>query len=153
MAKAGRKPGSTKTGGRDFAPGQSGNPNGRPRLPPELKAIQALSPSYIKMIIAKFSRMTKGEMGSFLMQPPEQGGPNMMEIMIGSIIAKAAQDGDYNRLNFLLDRAIGKVKEQVDLNVAQKVVYRTTMTDDGRLLQDILREDAIEAEAREVKPS
>lgn len=149
MAKPGRKPGTPKTGGRDFKPGQSGNPAGKPPMPPELKAIKALTPGFVKMIIAKFARMSKEEMGQLLMKPPgSEGAPNMMEIMIGSIVAKAAQDGDYSRLNFLLDRSIGKVKEQVDITVAPKMIYKTTMTNDGRLLQDLLKdEDVLEVEA------
>lgn len=142
----GRKPGPQAHTSTQFKPGQSGNPKGRPVLPPEVKAIQALSPEYVKKIISKFSHMSKEEMRDFLQKGPDDpNGPNMMEIMIGSIVAKAAQDGDYTRLNFLLDRSIGRVKETIDVSLAPRINYQTTMEADGRLLQELVKEE-IEAE-------
>jgi hypothetical protein len=35
----------------------------------------------------------------------------MLEVMVASIMARAAKDGDYSRLEFLLARSIGKVKD------------------------------------------
>jgi len=146
MATPGRKRGTPKTPGSGFVPGVSGNPNGRPKQPPEIRAIKSLSPEYVKKIISKFSQMSKEEMGTFLrLGPDDPGGPNMMEIMIGSIVAKAAQDGDYTRLNFLLDRSIGRVKETIDVSLAPRINYQSTMEADGRMLQELVKEE-IEAE-------
>lgn len=143
---AGRKPGPQAKPGTRFKPGQSGNPAGRKKLPPEIQAINSLTPEYVKKIISKFSQMSKEEMGTFLrLGPDDPGGPNMMEIMIGSIVAKAAQDGDYTRLNFLLDRSIGRVKETIDVSLAPRINYQTTMEADGRMLQELVKEE-IEAE-------
>jgi hypothetical protein len=41
----------------------------------------------------------------------------MIEIMIASVMSKAAKDGDYARLDFLLTRSVGKVKEEIEQTV------------------------------------
>jgi hypothetical protein len=129
-----------KTGGRNFQKGVSGNPNGRPKLPPEIKQIQKMSPTFVRAMINKLSRMTKDELAIHLKDPKTP----VLEVTLGSIYAKAIKDGDYMRLNFLLDRTIGKVKEEVDISVTPQITYRTAMTEDGRLLQEVIR-DGIES--------
>lgn len=122
-----------------FKPGQSGNPNGRPRLPQALRDIQKISPAYVKGIIAKLSRMSRDEMGEWLQTPINLGGPNNMEMMVASIIHKAIVDGDHTKLNFLLDRTIGKVVEEKKVQI-EAVTYKTTVRDDGALLQEVVAE-------------
>ena len=39
----------------------------------------------------------------------------MIEITVASIFAKAAKDGDYSRLEFLLSRTIGKVTDKMEI--------------------------------------
>lgn len=131
-----------KTGGRNFQKGVSGNPNGRPKLPPEIKQIQKMSPTFVRAMINKLSRMTKDELATHLKDPKTP----VLEVTLGSIYAKAIKDGDYMRLNFLLDRTIGKVKDEVDISLTPQITYKTSMTEDGRLLQEVIR-DGIEPPA------
>jgi len=119
-----------------FAPGSRGNPLGRPKLPAELKAITRLSPAILKTIIARISLMTHTQLKMHI----ETGNFTMIENTIASIIEKAMMDGDHSRLNFLLDRAIGKVVEERRIQI-QPVTYKTTVLPDGGLIQELMREE------------
>lgn len=119
--------------------GESGNPAGRPCLPAEIRAIKKLSPAYVRQVIAKLARMDREQMVNWLQTPLKLGGPNNLELMVASIIVKATTDGDHTKLNFLLDRSIGKVVEERKVQLEQ-VRYRTTIRADGALMQEVLRE-------------
>ena len=133
-------PAQKKTRGRPFKKGESGNPKGRPPMPAEMREIKKLSPQYLKTIIAKLSRMTPEEMMTWVKEPEDRTDvPNNMEVMIASIIHKAITDGDHNKLNFLLDRTIGKVVEEKKVQI-QPVKYITKVSEDGGLLQEVIQE-------------
>lgn len=93
-------------GGKRFQPGQSGNPGGRPKLPEELRKIKELHAEEVKRLFAKYARMTKEEVHAAL---NDQKTP-IFEMVIASGLVKAVKEGDYTRLNFILDRTIGKPK-------------------------------------------
>lgn len=122
-----------------FKPGNNANPTGRPKLPLEIREIKKLSPAYVRQVIAKLSRMGPDELLSWLETPFAAGGPNNLEHMVASIIRKSAIDGDQNRLNFLLDRSIGKVVEQKVVTL-QPVEYITSVRPDGALVQAVINE-------------
>lgn len=90
--------------------GVSGNPGGFPALPPELKAIKALTASEVNRRIAKYARMTRAELDAAL---KDKATP-MLEVCIAKVFVTSAALGDYSRLNFLLDRAIGKAPVIID---------------------------------------
>lgn len=77
--------------------GQSGNVSGKPK--------QLLTKDKVKSIMGKFASMTKAELEAIEKNPKS----TMMEIMVASIITQAIRTGDYSRLNFILDRSIGRV--------------------------------------------
>lgn len=56
--------------------------------------------------MGRFWNMTRDDLRSVV----ENQKSTMGEIMVASVMAKAAKDGDYARLSFLLDRAIGRAK-------------------------------------------
>lgn len=124
-----------KTGGRDFRPGVSGNPGGRKPMSPEMKAVRKLTPSYIQTLISRFLRMSREEFQRYL----SFGDPNIAEIAVSAIIAKAISEGDYMRLDFLLDRVIGRVIDQP--TQMQSVRYRTTVRPDGTLIREVVEEE------------
>ena len=128
-----------KTGGRDFKKGQSGNPKGRPPMPEDLRQIKKLSPALIRNIIAKLSRMSRIELEKHI----KQSTTPMLEATIGNVYHKALVNGDYMRMNFLLDRTIGKVKDEIDMNLKPVITYKTTMSDDGRMLQDVIEGELV----------
>lgn len=80
-----------------FKPGNPGG--GRPK--------GLLTASEISALIGRFWRYTRDELQAVVNNPKSTMG----EIMVASIMARAAKDGDYSRLEGLLARGIGKVKE------------------------------------------
>ena len=80
-----------------FKPGQSGNPGGKPK--------QLLTKDKVKGILGRFADMTREDLQAIVTNPKS----TMLEIMVASIMVKAAKDGDFSRLNFILDRSIGRV--------------------------------------------
>ena len=95
--------------GKPFKPGNTLG-KGRPPIPPDLLYVQKLTPDHVQRVFAKFSHMNREELQAVLTSPDA----SMLEIMVGSVIAKAAKEGDQARFNFLLDRMVGKVKDVVE---------------------------------------
>lgn len=90
---------------RPWKPGQSGNPGGMPRVPNHLRGIASLTQLEVVKVVSKYARMTRAELQVAAIDP----NTPMLEVAIASVFAQSAKNGDYSRLSFLLDRAIGKV--------------------------------------------
>jgi len=88
-----------------WKPGQSGNPSGKPK--------GLLTVDDVKAMMYRFWRMSADELLMFLQDPKAPMG----ELMIASVMARAVKDGDFSRLAFLLDRSVGKVKEEIEQTV------------------------------------
>lgn len=96
-----------KTGGRNFLPGQCPNPNGRPKMPPELKEAKKLTQTQIEIALTQFLAMDDKQLRAIIKDPKS----TRLQAIIASIVDKAIKIGDQQRLDFLLNRIIGKVKE------------------------------------------
>lgn len=103
-----------KTGGRNFPKGVSGNPDGRPVLPP---------------IVKQFRRLTKEiveDVGSIILEANESAlfeivhDPNSSALKkwIASAALNGMQIGDMDSLDKLLNRIIGKASEKKDVTDA-----------------------------------
>jgi len=90
---------------KPWKPGQSGNPSGNAPIPAPLRGIASLSQHEVTKVVSKYARMTRAE----LQAAAQSQDTPMLEVAIASIFAQSAKNGDYARLAFLLDRAIGKV--------------------------------------------
>lgn len=102
----------TNKGGRDFKPGKSGNPNGRPTLPEDIKQARALNKIELDRMLNEMIHLTKAELQAKIADPKTTA----LELMACSVVAKGVQGGDHMRLGFLLDRLVGKVKDQVEVS-------------------------------------
>jgi hypothetical protein len=122
-------PRGKKTGGRDFKPGQSGNPGGRPKIPEELRKFKTLSADEVKKIFAKYARMTEPEVSAYMAADDTP----IFEKVVGQGLLKAVKDGDYGRLNFILDRTIGKVVEKTEIDLPEPVIIRRRGGDEVQL--------------------
>jgi hypothetical protein len=109
----------TKTGGKDFKVGHAGGP-GRPKLPDDLREIKKITPDFVHRLIAKFGRMDLEAIEKVVADKASTA----FDVMIGMIIIKAVKDGDYKRLDFLFDRTVGKVLQQVQVETIEPMVIR-----------------------------
>lgn len=142
-----------------WTPGVSGNPTGagagRPPMPEELRKIKALTQGQVKRAISRLLTMPREELERILRAAKEQqenpqlrleakdqqalASLNNLEWMIAAVIMKGMTEGDHGRLNFLLDRTIGKVVEERRVQL-EPVTYKTTVRGDGALVQEVIRE-------------
>lgn len=92
-----------------FKPGQSGNPNGRPKLPEDIRKASQLTNEEFIRLANRFFAMSRAEIQETLQDPKA----TLLELIVGGIAARAAKDNDHTRATFLLDRTIGKVAETI----------------------------------------
>lgn len=100
---------ATKT---SFKPGQSGNPNGRPKIPIDVKESRQLTRIELDRQLNRLIAMSPEQLAEVRKDPKS----TMLELLIVSVITHGINKGDQTRLNFLLERlsSIGKVKETVE---------------------------------------
>lgn len=108
-----------KTGGKNFEPGNKVG-KGRPPIPEDIKQARKLNQNEFERVANKFLYLTRDELKAALAQPTT----TTIELMLGSIIAQAVQKGDHMRLEFMLNRLIGKVTDVVKLEVEPFVIER-----------------------------
>lgn len=96
-----------KTGGRDFKPGWAGGP-GRPPTPEDLKLSRLQNRLEFERILHKYAFMNATEINEAVRSKEKP----MLELIVGQILSKAFNEGDPRRLEFLLDRMIGKVPSE-----------------------------------------
>jgi len=111
-----RKPPADK----QFKPGQSGNPGGRPKLPEDVKEARQLNRVEFERIVNRHLWMTKAQLQEAIKDPAAP----LIETMVGTLIAKAIQAGDHIRLEFILCRLIGKVQERIEISTPEPFILR-----------------------------
>lgn len=100
-----------KTGGRDWKPGQTGNPNGGPGLPGDLKAARKVNQVELERTINRLIWMDHTELTALIALPSTP----MFERFVANIIAIGADEGDERRMEFILQRIIGKVQDRIEV--------------------------------------
>lgn len=96
-----------KTGGKDFQPGKSGNPNGRPALPADVKALRTLNQVGFVRLANKYGVMTVAELEDVIADP----GARAIDLAMARQF-KAAAGGALGSFEFLLGRMIGKAPDE-----------------------------------------
>jgi single-stranded DNA-specific DHH superfamily exonuclease len=105
-----------KTGGKDFKPGESGNPKGRPALPGDVREARRLTRIEFEKTINRFLFMTLDQITEHLNDP----ATTALDQLVGRIVANAIRNGDHLRSEFLLSRTIGKAADAADLENEEK---------------------------------
>lgn len=98
------------TGGRLYAKGNPGGP-GRPKVSPEFAAVRVMNQERLAQILNALTYCTHAE----LKEKAKDPSATVFELAVAKVIEQAFIKGDQARLSFLLDRLVGKVKEQVDV--------------------------------------
>ena len=116
-----RKPGT-------FQPGQSGNPLGRAKTPPDILEARQMSRNDLERILNRYMRMTKAE----IIKSAQDSNTPALELMIASLISKGTNEGDYKRISFLLDRLGFVVTQKVEVGGTDGAPIKVQFTDDQK---------------------
>lgn len=101
-----------------FKKGQSGNPSGRTKLSPEIKAAKRMNEIEFRELLYKYLQMPVGKIKTLAKDPTIKS----LDMIVLSVITGAIKYSDHARLGFLLDRLIGKVTQTalLEINVSDK---------------------------------
>ena len=117
--------------GRKFEKGnQAAKGHGRPPAPPDLTGVTYLTQDHVKRQVSVFLEKPLGELMKIAADPKSPS----LQALVAQIIINAHEEGDQARLNFLLDRCVGKVKEERDVNV--RVSQLPTVEEARRILAE-----------------
>lgn len=117
--------------------GQSGNPAGPGVLTPELKKARKLTSKATVEILSKCIFMTRDEISTRLNEPETPG----IELAILTVLANCIKHGDATRLNFLLDRLIGKVTDKIEYQLPKPTVMELRGQDAALIIGRMKEED------------
>ena len=109
----------TKTGGKDFEKGHLGGP-GRPPLPGDIKEAPKLNLDELERVLNRFLYMTRAELQDVVKAPETP----LIDALVGSIVARAIQGGDHARLDFILNRLVGRVQEKLEVSTPEPFIIR-----------------------------
>lgn len=95
------------TGVGGFQKGQSGNPNGRPRLPADLAQARKENREHVERRLGALMR-SKAEVEKILTAIATKEDVAPLDALLARMIKIAIDDGCIQRANFIFDRWIGK---------------------------------------------
>ncbi len=111
------------------------NPAGRPKDPPEMRRLKNLTK---QELVDVGNIIVKGNMDDLknIKGDPEA---SVLKTMIAAIAARVIRQGDMHALNVLLDRLIGKVKDEVrnEHHISNLPMVTVTLPSNGREAKDV----------------
>ena len=127
-----------------WKPGQSGNPSGKPK--------GLLTRQQVETTFKRFHDKTLEELEAVVNDKKS----TILERMLCSVMIKAIEEGDINRFGFLLDRAIGKVPNVVDVSQEELLRKELSEMSDAEVKQlarqELLNEGTMDVQHSEPKP-
>ena len=105
---------------KPFKPGQSGNPKGKPPTPQDVRDARKLNAVQVSRIINKFLNMDM----AWIKEVIDQSHTPALEYMIGKMLIECGKTGDFQRLNFIFDRCVGKVTEKMEVKMPKPTVIK-----------------------------
>ena len=128
-----------KTGGRDFKPGETGNPNGAPKIPEEIKEARRLNKLQVEEILNKFLDWPLQDLVNFT---ANKNSP-VLEVLVARILLEGIKKGDQFRLEFIFQRLVGKVKDEIDMNHTGEISLHARIVD---LMENLDKSQASEVQ-------
>lgn len=107
----------TKTGGRDFLPGKPGGP-GKPPLTPEQRELRKLTKTQVEEVYNRFLQLSVQELEQILKDKTQ----TTLSYAVARMIADGLTKSDRSMFHLLIDRLIGKIKEEVAHTYPKPVV-------------------------------
>ena len=98
---------------------------GRKKLPRDLAVANSLTKAKLEGLLNLHLWMTEKELNKVV----KDAKTPMISKAIASIISKAIENGDDRRLTFILDRLIGKPKEEIDITAYMVGLKKMTTID------------------------
>lgn len=87
-----------------FKPGENGYTK---TVPDDLRQARKINKTEVERVLNKYLSAPFGELQAQLKDPNN----STLEVLVMSVLITAIKRGDHDRLNFVLDRLIGKVKD------------------------------------------
>lgn len=106
------KRGHKKVGGKDWVKGQSGNPDGRPKTSPELKALRLENRADVEKIVALYSRMPDWKLHEVIADTEAEA----IDKLVCRVILRGIAKGDQSTLGFLTDFIFGARPKEIKLD-------------------------------------
>ncbi len=107
-----------KSGGKDFKKGNVPKSPGRPKMPETLKNLQRLTKTSFEEIVTKYIFCSLDQLAAF----KKRTDIPAMDAWIVAIVFKGITTGDWGGNEWIAQRLIGKVKDQVDVTVVKPFV-------------------------------
>ncbi len=106
-----------KTGGRNFVKGVVTNPNGRPKTPEALRNLKRLTKVAFEEIVNKYLWCSLSELEKY-----KKANLPVMDAWVVSIIHKGVLSGDWSGNEWIAQRIIGKVKDQIEVTTVKPFI-------------------------------
>lgn len=110
-----------KTGGRNFS---KDNPGGKRKLPPEIKAARKITTENYIAVVNKLLNMSINGLSEI----SRNKDSNSLEACVAAAILFTHKMGDPARLEYLLNRAIGKVKDTMEIKTPPQITFMPAET-------------------------
>lgn len=92
-----------------FKKGQTGNPNGRPTVPKEIREFKKLTAQQVEEIVSTLLYATETDIKDLLANPEA----SQLKRIVASILMATFESGNMTQFDQLLNRVIGKPKETI----------------------------------------
>jgi hypothetical protein len=101
-----------KTGGRNFVKGQSGNPNGRPRVPQDVKDLRIENRQEVERLVSLYCKVPDWKLNEVIADREADA----IDKLVCRVILRGIARGDQSTLGFLTDFIFGARPKEIKLD-------------------------------------